>query len=183
MQSKRSRLYFNPPTPCGVGREHSSGSRANIYISIHHPLRGGTAERRARVMQRQHFNPPTPCGVGHLGWIPKGRAITDFNPPTPCGVGLSTLLPPLISIIISNPPTPCGWDPGSPRLWGGAKVISIHPPLAGWDPKRKSSILWSRISIHPPLGGVGPRPLIIIFYLYIFQSTHPLAGWDDLERT
>ena len=35
------RNYFNPPTPCGVGRHDDGGA----YLDV-------------------NFNPPTPCGVG-----------------------------------------------------------------------------------------------------------------------
>ena len=56
-------LYFNPPTPCGVGRQ-----RWQLIVII------------------CYFNPPTPCGVGQhrAGFL---FLSYDFNPPTPCGVG------------------------------------------------------------------------------------------------
>ena len=102
--------YFNPPTPCGVGRALPQMSQ----------------------QKTSDFNPPTPCGVGHgktrkdggqerisihplrAEWDKILRAVhlqlNHFNPPTPCGVGRR--------------------QPRAPSVDHG---ISIHPLRAEWD--------------------------------------------------
>ena len=101
--------YFNPPTPCGVGRHRvqklspplifqsthpvwggtwsSGGGQLHRPISIHPPRVGWDYALQGGIVFPVNFNPPTPCGVGPVpGWhISQSRS--HFNPPTPCGVG------------------------------------------------------------------------------------------------
>ena len=106
----RQPVYFNPPTPCGVGLHSIVYPRVRVVISIHpplagwdalscrpargrvpfqstHPLRGGTYKTAQKWHADFYFNPPTPCGVGPPEIDYETVTIPDFNPPTPCGVG------------------------------------------------------------------------------------------------
>ncbi len=149
-------MYFNPPTPCGVGRhltpppaKSSSGFQsthpvrggttlAGLYeagakFQSTHPVRGGTGCSAPPRRPQQHFNPPTPCGVGPPA-CPRRSDSPHFNPPTPCGVG--------------HRPAP------KPELQTG---ISIHPPRAGWDRGACRAARGRGEHFNPPTPcGVGP---------------------------
>ena len=57
-------LYFNPPTPCGVGLYIALMETGSTIISIHPPRVGWDSGRISAVSAPPYFNPPTPCGVG-----------------------------------------------------------------------------------------------------------------------
>ena len=56
-------FYFNPPSPCGEGREFA-GHATGGNISIHPPRAGRDKEGRHKDHCRGDFNPPSPCGEG-----------------------------------------------------------------------------------------------------------------------
>ncbi len=132
------RINFNPPTPCGVGPYDTFALVKSLEFQSTHPMRGGTLSAPLRRSGCLNFNPPTPCGVGLRS--PGNFGLRkNFNPPTPCGVGLILLSPPSNEGDF-NPPTPCGVGLGI-------------------------------------LGG--------IIWIWIFQSTHPMRGgtgkiWDTI---
>ena len=64
----RRRGYFNPPTPCGVGRRGTWPCFAGLGISIHPPRAGWDLTLVTRFFRTSNFNPPTPCGVGPNGF-------------------------------------------------------------------------------------------------------------------
>ena len=129
-------IYFNPPTPCGVGPyKISTGDDPDQFQSTHpgwggtsssfrdsnaslfqstHPVWGGTksggAYRRKRSFQSTH-----PVWGGTVTVVTFPSRTENFNPPTPCGVGQKTpggRRDPRYF----NPPTPCGvglWKNGS----------------------------------------------------------------------
>ena len=185
--------YFNPPTPCGVGRcQPRPGSRPDQFQSTH-PLWGGTCgiiiQKRGRRFQSTHslwggtkadyisgndslisIHPPL------VGWDsiipdkPPGRRY--FNPPTPCGVGLQKYL---------GFPTSPAFQSTHP-LWGGTltprvprlllKFQSTHP-LWGGTIIESSSACGSHISIHPPLVGWDNKRTIIIRNINDFNPPAP----------
>ena len=101
-------VNFNPPAPCGAGRNStpqptylvqfqstrplrggtstSWTSASAARISIHPPLAGRDATRRRSRRTSSNFNPPAPCGAGrsHPAFY---TYPSDFNPPAPCGAG------------------------------------------------------------------------------------------------
>ena len=59
-----------------------------------------------------------------------------------------------------------------------ADDISIHPPRGGWDPDGNRTRT-SRMDFNPPTPwGVGRGTVGISAALAVFQSTHPVGGWD-----
>ena len=170
-----SAVYFNPPTPCGVGPPlHQFDVNAN-GISIHPPRVGWDGNMGRFALEIKNFNPPTPCGVGRSltrFW----NLIKNFNPPTPCGVGPREKAQKAGELYF-NPPTPCGvghlkslkWTIEHPfqsthPVWGGTyttfpsercREISIHPPRVGWDAalRTTSSQRLGFQSTHPVWGG------------------------------
>ena len=165
--------YFNPPTPCGVGRPLFHPANSPVY-----------------------FNPPTPCGVGLFVVLYK-KFYSNFNPPTPCGVGpsivLSALQPPAFQSTHPvrggtnghskmekkknfNPPTPCGVGRRVVFHVRRRTVISIHPPRAGWDIDRCKPASVRQISIHPPRAGWDFKDVLKLTHAKPFQSTHPVRG-------
>ena len=81
-----ARLYFNPPTPCGVGHTIYLPFDEIAEFQSTHPVWGGTMiglQTRFALMISIH-----PPRVGwDNDWIANSFCFDDFNPPTPCGVG------------------------------------------------------------------------------------------------
>ena len=164
---------FNPPTPCGVGRNLSA-----IKCSA------------------RYFNPPTPCGVGpgSSGMSPDREAFQSTHP-----VWGGTLPFLLIRVSLSFQSTHPVWG-GTPGGGTGRRHyrISIHPPRVGWDEEELAELRKADISIHPPrVGwdrcsvprtarprnfnpptpcGVGPTCGQALPFEQLFQSTHPVWG-------
>ena len=147
-------IYFNPPTPYGVGRHHLSDQPRDYRFQSTHPAWGGTHDREG-VRNPVNFNPPTPHGVGQnalqsyaeadvlisihpprMGWDYRGCCgfvrVKDFNPPTPHGVGQASGFT-KTNLINFNPPTPHGVGLQMLNNDVSIKAISIHPPRMGWD--------------------------------------------------
>ena len=166
--------YFNPPTPCGVGRGYDFVTW-KYYISIHppragwdiifikdfsaqvlfqstHPVRGGTSrEQPHRHSLRISIHPP------RAGWDfchKKPPKKSDyFNPPTPCGVGP---------------------DAGSRTGADASKFQSTHPVRGGtaWPRFCNMEIL----HFNPPTPcGVGHTRIPPTSGTTSFQSTHPVG--------
>ena len=144
--------HFNPPAPCGAGRERIAviedgqdisihpplagrdnpfyGSYASNFISIHPPLAGRDGQSGDRPPP-EHFNPPAPCGAGPRIYPPTTKT-GNFNPPAPCGAGrISGRRTP--GAMHFNPPAPCGAGLAGKPQPAPEPSISIHPPLAGRD--------------------------------------------------
>ena len=166
-------LYFNPPTPCGVG----------------------LPQRRLRF-SRVYFNPPTPCGVGPFGKGDEVMAkIFQSTHPLWGGTprhqgwgqcGLISIHPPLVGWdamtpasgtppMYFNPPTPCGVGPDDlPALCQVGIFQSTHPL---WGGTGKSKPLRFAPYFNPPTPcGVGPVNGALALSAGVFQSTHPLWG-------
>ena len=191
-----ARLYFNPPTPCGVGPVPLLGSHLTRLFQSTHPLWRGTINHAALRGNTHYFNPPTPCGVG------RGRGIMvcndwKFQSTHPLWGGTGIIYGMYEDAKISIHPPLVGWD--KQQLSDlGYQIISIHPPLVGWDAVLLINKDMLPISIHPPLVGwdmaftplltlhqyfnpptpcgVGPLNIEAIKALDLFQSTHPLWG-------
>ena len=146
-------IYFNPPTPCGVGRELFSCTDTRRKFQSTHPLRGGTITVWPLAPTSRAFQSTHPL---------RGGTINN--------VILSNVL--LISI---HPPL-AGWDRENYQCQGLYGSISIHPPLAGWDRERWSVYVLNRHFNPPTPCGVGLICCSPIFLTARFQSTHPLRG-------
>ena len=196
------RLYhFNPPTPCGVGRE---------LFRHHHGLCGD-------------FNPPTPCGVGRQS-ADLGSGLWHFNPPTPCGVGPrgeraastapifqsthpvwggTTALPNSpVCLSYFNPPTPCGvglrrtsagrtkWTFQSTHpVWGGtARMAELRFTSPYFNPPTPCGVghvlLYCNSSycsnFNPPTPcGVGQLKGLVKCLMANISIHPPRVGWDQ----
>ena len=147
-----TRYYFNPPTPCGVGRSYYMHDDRQWAFQSTHPVRGGT---KFRHCQRKplfiSIHPP------RAGWDSETAQTRNnpehFNPPTPCGVGRFQVLRAVPGI-----------------------CISIHPPRAGWDGSYGHRDLWGTYFNPPTPCGVGPRISLSALSANPFQSTHPVRG-------
>ena len=173
VKSSKAR-YFNPPAPCGAGRDGTRPSGQIGLISIH-PPRAGRDLPGLRMAYLQpisihppragrdvalyffnrplsYFNPPAPCGAGPRGSA-RGHSAGDFNPPAPCGAG------PVCASLL--------WRTSS---------ISIHPPRAGRDDEDDDIYSDIFISIHPPRAGRDPYDSAAAIVERLFQSTRPVRG-------
>ena len=79
-------VYFNPPSPCGEGRDDRGLQRRKIHFNPPSPCGEGPLLDRLRV-QGPNFNPPSPCGEGLEESGTLEVCGHDFNPPSPCGEG------------------------------------------------------------------------------------------------
>ena len=107
----RSKIGFNPRTPCGV--RHDFSFQPNRHFS---------------------FNPRTPCGVRRVAGI-KLVVVLSFNPRTPCGVRPKTFSsPPAAKSFQSTHSlrSATGSGIGSRRRGD----VSIHALLAECDRRR-----------------------------------------------
>ena len=165
---------FNPPAPCGTGREKWAQRRADWIFQSTRPLRDGTktaaqaAQTAAisihpplagRDQQRQgdgkaehgiSIHPPLAGRDGQC----RGRAVTastHFNPPAPCGTGPGPAHC-LSNQSYFNPPAPCGT--------GLAVLISAILITANFNP--------------PAPCGTGHRNKSEQYGFTVFQSTRPL---------
>ena len=61
---------FNPPAPCGAGRQPAAGGPLRREFQSTRPVRGGTMNLVRFRRDEDDFNPPAPCGVGQSkGWM------------------------------------------------------------------------------------------------------------------
>ena len=101
---------FNPPSPCGEGRQRWNVSALEPGISIHPPRVGRDCDfcNRRDLWGGISIHPPR---VGRDSYTLSITSLTrDFNPPSPCGEGHF-------------------WFSWPRRSW----LISIHPPRVGRD--------------------------------------------------
>ena len=87
-------FYFNPPTPCGVGRSVPLGRGTSLfYFNPTHPVWGGTENRRGWGLKLWviSMHPPPPVWGGTNREREKLLDKADFDPPAPCGVGPAAL--------------------------------------------------------------------------------------------
>ena len=100
---------FNPPAPCGAGRDGGRARHPQPDFNPPAPCGAGLRQSAGDYLPNRYFNPPAPCGAGqHLrtqlndmmrisihppraGRDESGTASVtgpyDFNPPAPCGAG------------------------------------------------------------------------------------------------
>ena len=123
--------YFNPPTPCGVGRLYGGTNKQERRFQSTHPVWGGTLISVSVIPSSRHFNPPTPCGVGPIMRLQSScTAVFQSTHPVWGGTGLD-------------------------QLAAQHKNISIHPPRVGWDSASSSLRLAERHFNPPTPCGVG----------------------------
>ena len=183
MTLSNSRIYFNPPAPCGTGP--ASGSHG--------------------LMLTRNFNPPAPCGTG-LPLVDPIVAGIQFQSTRPLRDGTECIGSfPTTEPISIHPPL-AGRDPRTDICHCSRYGISIHPPLAGRDScpigttttteeyfnppapcgtgpvQRRLRGRYRNISIHPPLAGRDLRPFHEITITAAFQSTRPLRDGTDSLR-
>ena len=93
--------YFNPRTPCGVRRIHTSHGTIIRGFQSTHPLRGATSDTKG------HFACPlisihAPlAGCDHLRRYTY-RANSNFNPRAPCGVRLPKTYADMLNFVFQS---------------------------------------------------------------------------------
>ena len=145
---RRSRP-FQSTRPCGAGPEVRRHDDVPIAISIHPPLRGGTAPVLA-ALHSVSFQSTRPCGAGH-------SAPALKNPWK-----------------YFNPPALAGRDEQMEQE-GASREISIHPLLAGRDRTVRANVLRQPFQSTRPLRGGTPHTPHRA-QSPSFQSTRPLRG-------
>ena len=100
---------FNPPSPCGEGRDRITESGRTGLISIHPPHAGRDSTGILDRHPEYHFNPPSPCGEG-LSALCALENVLLFQSTLPMRGGTVAIFQRICVI-----------------------VISIHPPHAGRD--------------------------------------------------
>ena len=143
---------FNPPTPCGVGRQ----GRAGRYCG-------------------PHFNPPTPCGVGLLASLHHDQRL-EFQSTHPVWGGTQPLQLAAIAPSISIHPPRVGWDlPDGSVFCHMCGFQSTHPVWGGTAPGDPGCRTAPHFNPPTPCG-VGRRSLRGRLCRLGFQSTHPVWG-------
>ena len=170
-----SNTYFNPPTPCGVGREEIRLNIEPRTISIHPPRAGWDRTKNRSHTRISYFNPPTPCGVGRCKRA-SGEVTPKFQSTHPVRGGTAASAEHDLRDYTFQSTHPVRGGTQASGLKGSNKGISIHPPRAGWDELVRGLIV--RITdFNPPTPcGVGLRTGVLYNLLNIFQSTHPVRG-------
>ena len=147
-----SMVYFNPPTPCGVGHPRLSRRVLMLAFQSTHPVWGGTYKKSSRFLMIMYFNPPTPCGVGlSIRLCSSLRRLFQSTHPVWGGTSFNSFM-------------------------GNNQDISIHPPRVGWDTiiKRPNGRFFN---FNPPTPcGVGLGSIPSLQVGSKFQSTHPVWG-------
>ena len=64
--TRREGKNFNPPSPCGEGRNEAITQGQNYVFQSTLPVWGGTFAYWVLYTGLRHFNPPSPCGEGPL---------------------------------------------------------------------------------------------------------------------
>ena len=147
-------------------------------ISIHAPREGcdGSAPTgRPRPAPISIHAPREGCDSSWL--LSRASFIPYFNPRTPRGVrllgGVDHLMEDLISIHAPRE----GCDHRRRLRLRPQAAISIHAPREGCDGICEFlGVAWRDISIHAPREGCDSERTILIFFCYLFQSTHPARG-------
>ena len=124
------RAYFNPPTPCGVGRWMRPTRMPATKFQSTHPMRGGTVALQ-KLLGLSIFQSTHPIRGGTPLLLAASHPPPDFNPPTPYGVGLCSAkcLP---DAAYFNPPTPYGVGPTNLAIFEGlVEFQSTHPIRGG----------------------------------------------------
>ena len=146
------REYFNPPTPCGVGRVVVSTVPKPPAFQSTHPVRGGTicapSPRRAVTFQSTH-----PVRGGTLINIKLDRAF-----------------------FISIHPPRAGWDGECSIIIEDGYVFQSTHPVRGGTASRWA--IWPpQAYFNPPTPcGVGRHVNASVMLALKFQSTHPVRG-------
>ena len=103
------RCYFNPPTPCGVGRCREADPRYIPLFQSTHPVWGGTPDSRWRSWRQKQFQSTHPVWGGTKKWkFSSKRTTFQSTHPVWGGTDLE-------------------------RMTSSDGRISIHPPRVGWD--------------------------------------------------
>ena len=126
------RFYdFNPPAPCGTGRESSEEYWRRCVFQSTRPLRDGTKVDDPLII-KEEFQSTRPLRDGTDANVKAFvQGIISIHPPL---AGRDILRTACVRLHRNfNPPAPCGTGLGALALGLTAVKISIHPPLAGRD--------------------------------------------------
>ena len=195
--SSQTAWNFNPPTPCGVGRE-VEGYLADFQIfQSTHPVWGGTGHQLEALRIHEISIHPPRVGWDDLlallrlrdaisihpprvGWDPvipcSAPVMPYFNPPTPCGVGLGAVVVPSLLLAFQSTHPVWGGTFQGPLDIENILFQSTHPVWGGTIANQVVTYT-QLISIHPPRVGWDTEFTVSILVVRI--SIHPpRVGWD-----
>ena len=89
VECKPHKAHFNPPIPCGMGRNLQRCDTFTKNISIHPSRVGWDGETMRNFAKRGVFQSTHPVWDGTRRWTKRATCSSYFNPPIPCGMGLS----------------------------------------------------------------------------------------------
>ena len=152
------RRYFNPPSPCGEGRDL--------------PILEPEAEK--------NFNPPSPCGEGpHIVIVIHHRPTISIHPPHAGRDAAAARIIRAHRLFQSTLPMRGGTPPPGPVA--ATAAISIHPPHAGRD-FSASGPPSPDTDFNPPSPcGEGQTRTPRGTKGQLFQSTLPMRGGTFLD--
>ena len=126
-----SSTYFNPPTPWGVGLWILYMCCFRVLFQSTHPVGGGTIRNGLQDSPIAISIHP-PRGGWDVSNASMRMPILYFNPPTPWGVGqMFSAYDSQVAGFQSTHPVGGGTYEDIPDTY--VLIISIHPPRGGWD--------------------------------------------------
>ena len=169
---------FNPPAPCGAGRNSLPLSVVMLLFQSTRPVRGGTIDSSILMQNRSiSIHPPRAGRDRHRTNCLAHRPIS-IHPPR-AGRDRSWAPSSYRGLISIHPPRAGRDSPGGRPKPGAA--ISIHPPRAGRDPGWKDAEHTELISIHPPRAGRDLSSCTVRLQQTLFQSTRPVRGGTKMQ--
>ena len=151
-------LRFQSTLPLRGATQNRLPARPHVGISIHTPLAGSDACRRACTAWDWNFNPHSPCGERRSIYI-KGYGIQNFNPHSPCGERPVSRSAPVTSALFQS----------TLPLRGATSCAACGSKLA-----------WVFQSTLPLRGATSGR--LVLRSVFQFQSTLPLRGATYIQH-
>ena len=198
------RQRFQSTCPLRGTTGDGEGQQGHRPISIHVPLAGHDFVAPAPTVTAYYFNPRAPCGARHNRAC-KGKVSPNFNPRAPCGARLAHSRLAKASTRHFNPRAPCGarrchrytsytamhFNPRAPcgarrqTCWGSPSRCYFNPraPCGARRSITACSNSGGSISIHVPLAGHDGAQHLHQLRRNGFQSTCPLRGTTNTEKT
>ena len=173
---------FNPPAPCGAGREMVVFLWQSTRFQSARPVRGGTFVcHLSDVKGDISIRPPRAGRDASFGII--GSSSWAFQSARPVRGGTYEHFSKVPDVANFNPPAPCGAGPFAPAALALEPEISIRPPRAGRDPTRLTPLhVRSEFQSARPVRGGTTEEAVIRHADLVFQSARPVRGGTSVKR-
>ena len=162
------------PAPRGAGPRAVRTHVLRQSISIHRPLRGGTALRRVVAPAAGISIHPPLAGRDHRPGQRRAQPEISIHPPL-AGRDQRAAITARSSRHF-NPPAPCGAGQTLQAAPGKRWEFQSTRPLRGGTAAQRGRSRADGISIHPPLAGRDVLVTLHVTSASPFQSTRPLRG-------